>query len=61
MSIVQIRSEPQREGVQPGSAEPTVVFCERWKGRDHRPSGVISESAARRRDCVVSQTCWGQW
>jgi hypothetical protein len=42
------------------SAEPTVVFCERWKGRDHRPSGVISESAARRRDCVVSQTCWGQ-
>jgi hypothetical protein len=32
------------------SDEATAVFCERWQSREHRPSGVISESAARRRD-----------
>ena len=41
---------PQRKGVQPVSAKPAAVFCERWHDGEHRPSGVISESAARRRD-----------
>lgn len=31
-------------------AKPAAMFCERWHDREHRPSGVISESAARRRD-----------
>jgi hypothetical protein len=41
---------PRRNGVQPVSATPAAVFCERWHGREHRPSGVISEAAARRRN-----------
>jgi hypothetical protein len=36
--------------VEPVSTKPTAVFCERWLGGQHRPGGVISESAARRRD-----------
>ena len=32
------------------SAKATAVFCERWHDGEHRPGGVISESAARRRD-----------
>ena len=32
------------------SAKATAVFCERWHDGEHRPGGVMSESAARRRD-----------
>lgn len=38
------------EGGQPASPKPAAVFCERWHGGEHRPRGVMSESAARRRD-----------
>jgi hypothetical protein len=31
-------------------AKPSAVFCQRWHDGEHRPSGVIGESAARRRD-----------
>jgi hypothetical protein len=30
--------------------KPAAVYCERWHDGQHRPGGVISESAARRRD-----------
>jgi hypothetical protein len=29
---------------------PAAVFGERWRAGEHRPGGVMSESAARRRD-----------
>ena len=41
---------PSGSDAQPVSAKPAAVFCERWHDRDHRPGGVISEAAARRRD-----------
>jgi hypothetical protein len=41
---------PRRKGVQPVGAKPATLFCERWHDGEHRPSGVISEAAARRRD-----------
>jgi hypothetical protein len=37
-------------GRRPVSTQPAAVFCERWHGWEHRPSDVISESAARRRN-----------
>jgi hypothetical protein len=36
--------------VEPVSAASAAVFCERWHDGEHRPSGVISEPAARRRN-----------
>jgi hypothetical protein len=41
---------PHRKGAEPVSVTPAAVFCERWHDGEHRPSGVISESAARRRN-----------
>jgi hypothetical protein len=31
-------------------AKSAAVFCERWHDEEHRPGGVISKSAARRRN-----------